>query len=91
MKKAENDWAELLAAVRVEKEKGTDPAAPRMQELAAQWTALIEQFTGGDPAIMQSLKSMYEAEGPEKASRGMVDPELMAYAHQAIEARGRAT
>jgi hypothetical protein len=62
-----------------------------MQELAAQWTALIEQFTGGDPAIVQSLKSMYETEGPEKASRGMVDSELMAYAQQAIEARGRAT
>ena len=90
MKKAEQEWADLLAAVRAEKERGTDPADPRMQELATRWTGLIEQFTGGDPAIFQSLKSMYEQEGPEKASRGMVDAELMAYAQRAIEARGAA-
>src|SRR3712207_1448395 len=88
MKRAEQEWAELIAAVRAEKEKGTDPADPRMQELATQWTGLIEQFTGGDPAIMQSLKTMYEQEGPEKASRGMVDPELMEYAQRAIAASG---
>lgn len=88
MAKAERDWAELIAAVRAEKERGTDPADPRMQELAARWTGLIEQFTGGDPEIMRSLKTMYEQEGPAKASRGMVDPELMEYAQQAIAARG---
>lgn len=88
MKRAEQEWADLIAAVRAEKERGTDPADPRMQELAARWTGLIEQFTGGDPEIMKSLGKMYEQEGPEKASRGMVDPELMAYAQQAIAARG---
>lgn len=88
MKKAEQDWADLIAAVRAEKERGTDPADPRMQELAARWTGLIEQFTGGDPEIMKSLKTMYEQEGPAKASRGMVDPELMEYAQRAIAARG---
>jgi DNA-binding transcriptional MerR regulator len=88
MKKAEGEWADLIAAVAAEKERGTDPADPRMQELAARWTGLIEQFTGGDPEIMKSLRTMYEQEGPAKASRGMVDPELMAYAQQAIAARG---
>ncbi|HYO61248.1 MAG TPA: MerR family transcriptional regulator [Actinomycetota bacterium] len=88
MKKAEQDWADLIAAVRAEKERGTDPADPRMQELAARWTGLIEQFTGGDPEITKSLKTMYEQESPAKASRGMVDPELMEYAQRAIAARG---
>ena len=88
MARAEKEWADLIAAVRAEKERGTDPADPRMQELAARWTGLIEQFTGGDPAIFESLKTMYEQEGPETASRGMVDRDLMAYAQQAIEARG---
>jgi DNA-binding transcriptional MerR regulator len=87
MKKAEQQWADLIAAVRAEKDRGTDPADPRMQELASQWTALIEQFTGGDPGVMRSLQSMYEQEGPEKASRGMVDRELMEYAQRAIAAR----
>lgn len=88
MKRAETEWAELLAAVRAEKDRGTDPADPRMQELAARWTGLIEQFTGGDPGIMQSLKAMYEQEGPENASRGMVDRDLMEYAQRAMAARG---
>lgn len=90
MANAEREWAELIAAVRAEKERGTAPSDPRMQELAARWTSLIEAFTGGDPEIFRSLKTMYESEGPEKASRGMVDADLMAYAQQAIEARGAA-
>ncbi|HEV2756823.1 MAG TPA: MerR family transcriptional regulator [Actinomycetota bacterium] len=89
MARAEREWAELIAAVRAEKERGTAPSDPRMQELADRWTSLIEQFTGGDPEIARSLKTMYESEGPEKASRGMVDADLMAYAQKAIEARGR--
>lgn len=88
MRKAEQEWAELLAAVRAEKESGTDPADPRMRELAQRWTRLIDQFTGGDPEIMASLKTMYEQEGPEAASRGMVDRELMEYAQRAIAELG---
>lgn len=87
MRKAEQEWADLIAAVRAEKERGTDPADPRMQELAQRWTGLIEQFTGGDPAIAKSLQTMYEREGPEEASRGMVDRELMEYAQRALAAR----
>ena len=88
MRKAQDDWAELIAAVEAEREKGTDPADPRVQELAGRWQALIEQFTGGDPGIAASLKRMYESEGPEKASRGALSPDLMAYAGEAVRLRG---
>ena len=88
MRKAESDWADLIAAVEAEHEGGTDPADPRMEELVRRWTGLIEQFTGGDPGIRRSLQKMYEDKGPEEASRGMVDPELMAYMQRAIEAHG---
>jgi hypothetical protein len=30
---------------------------------------------------------MYQEQGPEKASRGMVDPEAMSYMQQALEIR----
>jgi DNA-binding transcriptional MerR regulator len=83
---SQREWADLIAAVEVERSRGTDPSDAPMQELARKWQSLIDQFTGGDPGIMQSLKTMYETEGPEKASRGMVDPELMAYMGRAIEA-----
>ena len=85
---SQREWADLIAAVQAERLRGTDPGDDRMQALARKWQGLIEQFTGGDPAIMQSLKTMYETEGPEKASRGMVDPELMEYMGRAIEIAG---
>jgi hypothetical protein len=57
-----------------------------MQELAARWTDLVEQFTGGDPRIRASLQRMYDEEGPEVASRGAVRAELMDYVRRAQEA-----
>ena len=84
MAAAERDWAELIEAVRVERAAGTDPSDPRMLELAGRWRGLIEQFTGGDEGIRQSLQRMYREQGVQTASRGMVDPELMEYVGQAL-------
>ena len=44
---------------------------------------LIQMFTGGDPGIAASLKRMYEQEGPQRASRGLADPEDLAYLENA--------
>jgi len=87
IERSQRDWAELIADVQREREAGTDPGDPRMQELAGRWQGLIDAFTGGDPGIFNSLQSMYNDQGPEKASRGMVDPEAMSYMHRAIEIR----
>lgn len=78
------DWAELIAAVNAERDAGTEPTAPRVLELARRWRALIEQFTGGDDGIRASLTTLYREQGPQSASRGMVDAELMAYVGQAM-------
>lgn len=50
--------------------------------------ALIDAFTGGDPAMAASLKRVYESEDPATVSRGMVTPERMAYMRAVIEAAG---
>jgi DNA-binding transcriptional MerR regulator len=84
MAAAERSWAELIEAVRAEKEAGTEPSDPRMLELAGLWRELIEQFTGGDEGIRQSLQRMYREQGAQTASRGMVDPELMEYVGLAL-------
>jgi len=84
MAAAERDWAELIEAVRAERATGTDPGDPRMLELARRWRGLIEQFTGGDEGIRQSLGRMYREQGVQTASRGMVDPELMEYVGKAL-------
>jgi MerR family transcriptional regulator, thiopeptide resistance regulator len=88
MAKAQQDWADLMAEMDAERRAGTDPADPKVQALADRWQALIDAFTGGDPGIRASLQRMYDEEGPEKASRGMVDPALMEYAGRAISLRG---
>jgi MerR family transcriptional regulator, thiopeptide resistance regulator len=89
LRRAEADWAELIAAVEAERAAGTDPADPRLDPLVERWTALLEQFTGGDPGIRASLQQLYDSEGPERASRGAVSAETMAYARRAIDARRR--
>src|SRR5437588_5163605 len=55
MAAAERDWAELIAAVRAERERGTDPRDPRMQQLAGRWRELIRTFSGGDAGPERSL------------------------------------
>ena len=87
MAKGQQDWADLIADATAAKGRGVDPASDEAQALVARWEDLISQFTGGDPGIRQSLQKMYETEGPEQASRGMVDPELMAFMGSAMEAR----
>jgi hypothetical protein len=79
MRAAQNEWAELIAAVKSEMAKGSDPSSPEVRDLARRWNDLIARFTGGNPEIAASLKTMYETEGSEAASRGMVDPEMMAF------------
>ena len=87
MRKAEADWAELIAEAEELRASGAAPTDPLVAPLADRWMALIRQFTGGDMGIHASLNTMYETEGPEKASRGMVSPELMAWMREAVEAQ----
>jgi len=90
LREAERGWAELIDQVKAERAAGTDPTGPRMLELARRWRSLIEQFTGGDDGIRQSLATMYREQSPEAASRGVVDAELMQYVGRALDALNRA-
>lgn len=86
---SQREWEVLIADARAEQAKGTDPADRRMRAIAARWMELIEAFTGGDESIRQGLTTMYEQEGPERASRGAVDPELMRYVGEAMRSLKR--
>jgi DNA-binding transcriptional MerR regulator len=88
MQRAQEEWATLIAEVEAERVAGTDPADPRLDPLVERWTGLIRQFTGGDPGIKASLQRMYDTEGAERASRGAMHAETMAYAGEAMAARG---
>lgn len=85
IRQAEADWATLIEEVRAEMARDADPSSEPVQQLARRWKGLIEAFTGGDPGITSSLRTMYEQEGPEKASRNMLDGEVMAYMGRALK------
>jgi hypothetical protein len=89
MRKAEAEWATLIAEAEELRASGAAPTDPRAAPLADRWAALIAQFTGGDAGIHASLNTMYETEGPETASRGMVSGELMEWMRDAVAARPR--
>lgn len=68
-------WAALLKEVEEAVAEGVDPQSERAQALAARWNALIEEFTGGNPEILASLKRLYadQANWPEGAQRPYSD------------------
>jgi DNA-binding transcriptional MerR regulator len=88
MRKAEADWAALIAEAEALRADGVAPTDPRASALAERWAALVEQFTGGDAGIHASLNAMYQTEGVERASRGTVSRELFAWMGEAVAARG---
>ncbi|TMD93896.1 MAG: MerR family transcriptional regulator [Chloroflexi bacterium] len=59
---AQNEWAELVDDVRTALARGTDPRSVAGQQLAERWNGLVGEFTGGDPGIERSLRSIYQAE-----------------------------
>ena len=62
IKEVEAEWPALMAEVQAELDRGTDPCDPRVQELARRWKGLIEEFTGGNAGIRQSLGNLYQNE-----------------------------
>lgn len=83
IKEVEQEWPRLIADVRAEMEKGTDPKDPRMQSLAKRWMELVHEFTGGDPGITQSLKNLYAGE-PQFAAQQSLDSEIFSYVRKAL-------
>lgn len=58
----EAEWPRLMAEVQAELDRGADPCDPRVQELARRWKGLVEEFTGGNPGIRESLGNLYKNE-----------------------------
>ncbi len=84
IKSVENEWPQLMANVKAEMDKGTDPADPVMQAYAKRWKELVSMFSGGNPAIEAKLKKRYE-ENPDYATQFGPDPKLMEYIGKAMQ------
>ena len=83
IREVEQEWPKLIADVRAEMQRGTDPKDPRMQALAKKWMSLVEEFTGGDPDITQSLGNLYAGE-PEFATQQALDGDIFSFVRKAL-------
>ncbi len=89
IKQSQDDWAELIAAVRAEMDKGTAPTAPEVQAMARRWMELVNAFTGGDPETGRSLGRLWKEQGDTIAAQhdSRYDPrDVMEYIGRAMEA-----
>ena len=59
LESGQRDWAQLIKEVEAAVAEGIDPQSEHAQALAARWSKLIEAFTGGNPAIRESLNKLY--------------------------------
>jgi len=87
IREVEAEWPRLIAAVRAEMEKGTDPADPAVQQLARRWNELVKEFTGGDPAIARGVGRVYKEE-PGVATRMNLDAKVFEYVGRALALQG---
>ena len=69
IRQSQEDWAALIAQVRAEMDRGTDPSAPEVQAMALRWMALVNEFTGGDPGIGRSLGRLWKEQGDTIAAQ----------------------
>jgi DNA-binding transcriptional MerR regulator len=69
LRQKQAEWAELIALIRAEMDRGTDPGDAKVQALAQHWLRLVEWTTGGDPAMKQSIKRHWEEQGDALAAQ----------------------
>lgn len=85
IKEVEAEWPRLIAQVREEMEKGTDPTSDRVRALAKRWGELVREFTGGNPGIEKALRRMYEQESSVRERTG-IDKAMAEYIGRAMRA-----
>jgi DNA-binding transcriptional MerR regulator len=83
------DWAELLEQYRLEMERGTDPADPRLQALEQRRQALVNAFSGGDAGIEQSLERLWTEQGDNLCQHFGMDPKVIEYLGKVVQASRR--
>jgi DNA-binding transcriptional MerR regulator len=69
LRQKQEEWAELITEVRTEMEAGTDTKTAKVQALAKRWLEKVKETTGGDPAIEQALKRLWDEQGDVLAAQ----------------------
>lgn len=84
IKEVQEEWPRLIAEVRAEMEAGTDVNSSRVQALAKRWQGLVNEFSGGDRGIENSVANMYRSE-PGSAERFGFDTKVWEYIKAAMK------
>ena len=88
LRQKQAEWVELIALIRAEMDRGTDPGDAKVQALAQRWQRLVDFTTGGDPAMKQSVKRHWEEQGDDLVARFGSEYDsrrVWGYIHKAIE------
>jgi DNA-binding transcriptional MerR regulator len=88
IREVEAEWPRLIAAVRAEMDKGSDPSGETVQALARRWQALVQEFTGGDPGIAQGVAKVWKSEPglAEQHGMGALDASMFEFIGRAMAA-----
>ena len=83
---AEAVWDDLMAEAKVLMATG-DPASPAALDLARRWKAMVDGFTGGDPALAGKVKAVWNEAfaDPAAAAKLPASPEMFAFMGEAIK------
>ena len=82
----EREWPELIAAVKREQERGTDPLSEPVLGLARRWRDLVREFTGGDGGITKAVGQVHRDNMDRGGSSHGLDAAVMAYIGRSIAA-----
>ena len=84
--KAPELWQALMAEAAELMAIG-DAASPAALDLARRWKAMVDGFTGGDPAIASKVKAVWSDAfaDPAKAAKLPASPEMFGFIHKALE------
>lgn len=77
------EWPQVIARVRAEMDRGTDPTDASVRSLAERWMDLVKVLTGDDPGIELWLRAMHQQE-PGGAAKHGLDPRLFGYIGRAM-------
>jgi MerR family transcriptional regulator, thiopeptide resistance regulator len=78
------ECADIVAELAVHVDQGADPAGPEVQELAWRWRDVMEQMSGGDRSGLSSIYAKIDGEGPQAATRGILNTEVWEYLKRAF-------
>ena len=84
IRQVEAEWPKLIEEVRAELDKGTPPTDERVRQLAKRWMELVHEFTGGNPGIEKSVRTMWQQEQSIHGIETAPMRELMEYVSKAL-------